>query len=69
MTESISTETPIPTRDDIPDSDKWDLSHLFADIGKWQEDFAWIQQEYPRLKEWRGKIGASAKSMAELLGI
>ena len=32
------------TRADLPDSDKWDLTHLFTDADKWTEDFAWIQQ-------------------------
>jgi len=54
----------IPTRVDIPEKDKWDLRHLFVDVSKWQEDFAWIQQSYPRLREWKGKIGESAKSLA-----
>jgi oligoendopeptidase F len=60
-------ETKIPTRADIPESDKWDLTHLFANVSKWQEDFAWVQKTYPRLSEWKGKVGASAKSLAELL--
>ena len=34
-----------PTRADIPESDKWDLRHLFADVSKWQEDFAWLQRD------------------------
>src|SRR5438477_5668218 len=55
----------VPTRAEIPESDKWDLAHLFADVGKWQEDFAWIQKTYPRIKEWKGKLGASAKNLAE----
>lgn len=55
------------TRAEVPDSDKWDLTHLFSDVGKWQEDFAWVQQTYPRLKEWKGKIASSAKSFADLL--
>jgi len=54
----------IPTRVEIPEKDKWDLRHLFVDVSKWQEDFAWIQQSYPRLREWKGKIGESAKSLA-----
>jgi hypothetical protein len=29
-------ETKISTRADISDSDKWDLTHLFADVGKWR---------------------------------
>ncbi|HET9857577.1 MAG TPA: oligoendopeptidase F [Chthoniobacterales bacterium] len=56
-----------PTRAQIPESDKWDLAHLFADVGKWQEDFAWVQKSYPRIKEWKGKIGQSAKNLAECL--
>src|ERR1700716_4143726 len=56
-----------PTRAEIPASDKWDLTHLFVDVSKWQEDFAWVQKTYPRLKEWKGKVGESAKSLAGLL--
>jgi oligoendopeptidase F len=56
-----------PTRSEIPESDKWDLARLFADIGKWQEDFAWVKTSYPRIKEWKGKIGQSAKNLAECL--
>jgi oligoendopeptidase F len=56
-----------PTRAEIPASDKWDLTHLFVDVSKWQEDFAWVQKTYPRLKEWKGKVGESAKSLADLL--
>ena len=57
----------VPTRADVPESDKWDLRHLFADISKWQEDFAWVQQTYPLLTEWKGKLGKSAKNLAECL--
>src|ERR1700704_3015918 len=57
----------VPTRADVPESDKWDLTHLFADVSKWQEDFAWVQQTYSRLKGWKGKVGESAKSLADLL--
>jgi oligoendopeptidase F len=57
----------VPTRAEIPDSDKWDLSYLFADVGKWREDFVWVQRTYPRIKEWKGKLGQSAKNLAECL--
>src|SRR6516164_9262928 len=50
--------TDVPTRSEIPESDKWDLTHLFADVDKWQEDFAWLQRTYPQIKQWKGKIGA-----------
>src|SRR5256886_1035459 len=55
------------TRADLPDSDKWDLSHLFTDVGKWAEDFIWLQQTYPKIAEWKGKLGESAATLAACL--
>jgi oligoendopeptidase F len=57
----------IPTRSEIPESDKWDLTQLFADVGKWQEDFAWLQRTYPKLQQWKGKAAESAQALAALL--
>ncbi len=57
----------IPTRVEIPEKDKWDLRHLFVDVSKWQEYFTWVQQTYPRLQQWKGKAGESAKSLADCL--
>ena len=57
----------IPTRVEIPERDKWDLRHLFVDVSKWREDFAWVQQTYPRLQQWKGKVGESANSLAGCL--
>ena len=59
--------SPIPTRVDIPEPDKWDLTHLFADVGKWQEDLTWLQREYPKVEQWKGRLGESAQTLAELL--
>src|SRR5205809_4696970 len=59
----------IPTRADIPETDKWDLTHLFADVSKWQEDFAWIQREYPKLEQWKGRAGEAARTLAGLLEV
>ena len=61
------TASQIPTRTDLPDSDKWDLTQLFTNIDKWQEDVAWITHTYPRINEWRGKLGESAASLAAAL--
>src|SRR5205814_8554244 len=60
-------EQKIPTRVDIPDSDKWDLTLLFADVGKWQEDVAWITATYPRITEWKGRVGELAQTLAEVV--
>jgi oligoendopeptidase F len=55
------------SRAEVPDSDKWDLSHLFSDVDKWKEDFAIVQQTYPRITEWKSKLGQSAKDLADCL--
>lgn len=60
-------EAKIPSRADISDSDKWDLKHIFANVGKWQEDFAWLQQTYPKFENWKGRVGKSAATLAEVL--
>jgi oligoendopeptidase F len=60
-------ESKTPTRSELPDSDKWDLTGLFADVETWREDFIWVQKTYPRLKEWKGKLGESAKNLADCL--
>src|SRR5436305_14967320 len=61
------TETKSSSRAGIPEAVKWNLSHLFADANKWSEDFAWIQSTFPRLTSWKGRVGKSAATLAELL--
>jgi len=55
------------TRADLPDSDKWDLTHLFSGADRWAEDFGWIQQTYPKITEWKGLLGESAPTLAACL--
>src|SRR5256714_3901368 len=57
----------IPTRADIAESDKWDLTHLFADVSKWQENFAWLQREYLKFEQWKDRAGESAQTLAAVL--
>ena len=57
----------VPTRSEIPELDKWDLTHLFLDVSKWQDDFVWLQQTYPKFQDWRGRVGESAQALAGVL--
>src|SRR5437588_5209613 len=57
----------VPTRAEITEADKWDLTQLFADVSKWQEDFTWLQREYPKLEQWKGRVGEAAQSLAAVL--
>jgi oligoendopeptidase F len=61
------TTAKILTRADLPNSDKWDLTHLFSSADKWSEDLAWIQQTYPKISEWKGRLGESAATLAACL--
>ena len=67
MEKRLVEESRTPARDEIPEADKWDLSHLFSSADKWSEDFAWIQTTYSRLTNWKGRLGESAATLAELL--
>ncbi len=49
------------------EADKWDLSLLFRDVEQWREDFAWIRLTYPKLAEWKGRVGKSAQTLADCL--
>jgi oligoendopeptidase F len=61
------TTAKVLTRIDLPDTDKWDLTHLFANTDKWAEDFAWLQRSYPKIADWKGCLGKSAASLASCL--
>lgn len=55
------------TRAELPESDKWDLSRLFSDISKWQEDFHQVEVTGPKMADWKGRLGKSAETLAEAL--
>src|SRR3954463_9901695 len=55
------------TRTDLPESDKWDLTHLFVNADKWTEDFAWLQRTYSKIADWKGCLGESASGIAQCL--
>ena len=59
--------TVVSVRSEIPESDKWDLRYLFTDVSKWQEDFVWLQRSYPKLQEWKGRVGESVQTLATVL--
>jgi oligoendopeptidase F len=61
------TTAKVLTRADLPESDKWDLTHLFTTADKWSEDFAWLQQTYLKIGDWKGCLGKSAGSLAQCL--
>ena len=57
----------IAARHDIPESDRWDLTHIYADDAAWEKDFAKLQQRYPQITQFRGKLAESASTLLAAL--
>lgn len=57
----------IPTRDQIPAADTWDLSVLYATPERWSETFAELQRSYVGIAKFKGRVGESAQTLAEVL--
>ena len=53
----------IPTRSEIPESDTWDLSHLFQTEEAYREDFAQLRAMFPRIADYRTGLGDSAGNL------
>lgn len=56
-----------PLRTEIPESDKWDLTPLYANDAGWEEDFAKLQKPYEEVAGFRGRLGESAAGLAKCL--
>lgn len=62
-----ATPQQIPTRADIPLADTWDLTPLYAVPEKWSDDFSKLQNEYPKIAEFKGRVGESATALRDCL--
>ena len=58
---------PIPLRSEVPESDQWDLKPLFQSAVDWETDFVRLQQTFEGVSKFRGHVGDSAKSLADVL--
>ena len=56
-----------PTRDQIPVSDTWDLTLLYATPEDWDADFQALQTSYGGLAQFKGRVGESAQSLCDTL--
>ncbi len=57
----------IPTRAEISASDTWDLAILYGAPSDWNDDFAYLQHQFPRYGEFKGRIGQSASNLRDCL--
>ena len=57
----------IPTRDQIAETDTWDLTILYATPERWAEDFAGLQASYSGMSQFKGRVGSSAETLRDTL--
>jgi len=57
----------IPSRDEIPEADRWDLSHLYPDDAAWEAAFAALQQRHPQVEQFRGRLSESPATLLAAL--
>ena len=48
--------TTYTTRNEVPEQEKWDLSDIYADLSKWEEDYLQIEKISEILKTYDGNI-------------
>ena len=57
----------IPTRPEVKIEDTWDLTATYATPADWQADFAKLQDEFPKVGGWKGRVGESATTLRDVL--
>ncbi|HUO09515.1 MAG TPA: oligoendopeptidase F [Phycisphaerae bacterium] len=57
----------LPQRKDVPLADQWDLTQLYSSDAAWEKDFKKWESQIPTYATFKGKLGKSAKGLAELL--
>ena len=54
-------------RADVPVSETWDLEPIFKNNEEWEKSFKKLEEKYPKVLEFQGKILQSANTLLEVL--
>jgi oligoendopeptidase F len=57
----------IPTRDQVKIEDTWDLTPVFKTPQDWQAVFEKLHAEYPKVAQWKERVGESAATLRDVL--
>ncbi len=57
----------LPTRDQVPTSDTWDLSSLYTSDESWEQDLKRLEKAISKYDTFRGHLGEDAKTLASCL--
>lgn len=64
---AVSNVKKIPTRDQVPPSDTWDLTRLYPNAEAWETALKEYQSRYPHYATFSGTLTQSAERLAECL--
>ncbi len=56
-----------PTRDQIPEKYKWDLTAFFPSDSIWESNFETLKARIPEITQYQSKLGESAENLAQCL--
>ena len=59
--------TSIPVRKDIPESDKWDLSSIYKSNEEWEENLKVLPSLTKKVVQYKGRLGESSDVLLEAL--
>src|ERR1700748_2992636 len=63
----MTTTRQIPIRSEIPETDTWDLTHLFKTEEEYRGALAALRDGYPQILEFKGHLGESAQRLLSCL--
>lgn len=62
MTEQVKS-TSIPTRDQVPELETWNLSDIYSSTDDWEKDFEKVKALIPGVTAFKGKLGDSPETL------
>lgn len=57
----------LPTREQINEKDKWDLTHIYANDDMWEADFRQVESHIAEYKKFEGKLSSGADILLKCL--
>ncbi len=57
----------VPTRHEIPETDKWDLTQLYSNADCWRSELEEYKKRFPRYAEFRGRLRLSVAHLLQFL--
>jgi oligoendopeptidase F len=64
---SLVTSTAIPSREEIEQKYKWDVSHIYVTDSAWEEDFKWVENQIPGYAKFQGALANSSDDLLNCL--